>query len=57
MPQGSDIEQKEWLKNKGKGPSIIDLSNEVELLKLKYYNLLERVENLERMQGKPALFP
>lgn len=43
MPQGSDIDQKKWFQNKGKGPSLIDIADTVNRMKKDIKELTEKL--------------
>ena len=49
MGHDAELMQKEFLKNKGKGPSVVELSNEVEHLKVKVNSLELRLELMGKM--------
>jgi len=49
MPQGSESEQTEWYKNKGKGPSIIELFEDVEQMKLRINTIEARLELIGKL--------
>ena len=47
MPQGSDTEQIKWFRSKGKGPSLVDVSNDVVELKIVVKELTNKIIKLE----------
>lgn len=49
MPQGSDVEQWEWFRNKGKGPSVIELFEDVKRMKLRINTIEARLELIGKL--------
>ena len=49
MPQGFEFEQNEWYKHKGKGPSIIQLFEYVEQMKVRIKTIESRLELIGKL--------
>lgn len=49
MPQGFEFEQNEWYKHKGKGPSVIQLFEDVEKMKVRINTIESRLELIGKL--------
>ena len=52
MPQGFEFEQNEWYKHKGKGPSVIQLFEDVEKMKVRINTIESRLELIGKLQNE-----